>query len=188
MQTLYNRLYDEILLHAFHTKRHMKHSKKLMTVCAELTNPDPSLETDLKDLVTIGQRWSLTLSPKLSDAVPVRSTVTSSIKHWEIFIPHPLHSHSRCGEWTWLDLSVLQRPKDIGFILAIMDYFSKWVKVVPLKEVKALNVIKFIKHHVLYHFGVPRRIVHDNGVGLKAICPTFDDNKTYEVMFSNNFI
>ena len=25
-------------------------------------------------------------------------------------------------------------------------------------------------------------------VGPKAICPTFDDNKTYEVMLSNNFI
>jgi len=25
------------------------------------------------------------------------------------------------------------------------------------------NVIKFIKHHVLYHSGLPQRIVHDNG-------------------------
>ena len=42
------------------------------------------------------------------------------------------------------------------FILVIMDYFSKWAKVVPLKEVKTPNVIRFIKHHVLYCFGVPR--------------------------------
>ena len=42
------------------------------------------------------------------------------------------------------------------FILAITNYFSKWAKVVPLKEVKTSNMIKFIKHHVLYHFGVPR--------------------------------
>jgi len=41
------------------------------------------------------------------------------------------------------------------FILAITDYFSKWVEVVPLKEVKTPNVIKFIKHHMLYCFGVP---------------------------------
>jgi len=34
---------------------------------------------------------------------------------------------------------------------------------VPPKEVKASNVIKFIKHHVLYRYGVPRRIIHDNG-------------------------
>ena len=42
------------------------------------------------------------------------------------------------------------------FILAIIDYFSKWVKVIPLKGVKTPNVIKFIKHHVLYRFGVPQ--------------------------------
>ena len=47
------------------------------------------------------------------------------------------------------------------FILAITDYFSKWAEVVPLKEVKTPNVIKFINHHVLYRFGVPRRIIHD---------------------------
>jgi len=47
------------------------------------------------------------------------------------------------------------------FILVMMDYFSKWAEVVPLKEVKILNMIKFIKHHVLYHFGVHRQIVHN---------------------------
>jgi len=40
------------------------------------------------------------------------------------------------------------------FILIITDYFSKWAEDVLLKEVKTLNVIKFIKHHVLYRFGV----------------------------------
>ena len=33
----------------------------------------------------------------------------------------------------------------------------------PLKKAKTPNVIKFIKHHVLYHYDVARRIVHDNG-------------------------
>jgi len=42
------------------------------------------------------------------------------------------------------------------FILAITNYFSKWAEPVPLKEVKTPNVIKFFKHHVLYHFGMPR--------------------------------
>ena len=45
--------------------------------------------------------------------------------------------------------------KGYRFILAIIDYFSKWAEVVPLKEVKTPNVIKFIKHHVLYRFSVP---------------------------------
>ncbi|KAJ6806934.1 uncharacterized protein M6B38_106315 [Iris pallida] len=49
------------------------------------------------------------------------------------------------------------------FILAITDYFSKWAEAIPLIEVKTSNVVSFIKHHVIYHFGIPRRIIHDNG-------------------------
>ncbi|KAJ6813181.1 uncharacterized protein M6B38_147455 [Iris pallida] len=49
------------------------------------------------------------------------------------------------------------------FILAIADYFSKWAEAVPLAEVKTSNVISFLKRHVIYHFGLPRRIMHDNG-------------------------
>jgi len=41
------------------------------------------------------------------------------------------------------------------FILAITDYFSKWAEAVPLKEIKTPKLIKFIKHHVPYRFGVP---------------------------------
>ena len=48
------------------------------------------------------------------------------------------------------------------FILVITDYFSKWVEAISLKEVKTFDVIKFIKHHKIYHFDIPRRIVHDN--------------------------
>jgi len=42
------------------------------------------------------------------------------------------------------------------FILAITDYFSKWAEAIPLKEVKTSDVVKFIKHHVLYRFDVAR--------------------------------
>ena len=57
--------------------------------------------------------------------------------------------------------------KEHRFILAITDYFSKWAEVIPLREVKTSDVIKFIKHHVVYRFGVPRRIVHDNGASVR---------------------
>jgi len=49
------------------------------------------------------------------------------------------------------------------FILAITDYFSKWAEAIPLVEVKTSYVVNFIKHHVIHRFGVPRRIIHDNG-------------------------
>jgi len=40
------------------------------------------------------------------------------------------------------------------FILVITDYFSKWAKAIPLREVKASDVVKFVKHHVIYRFSV----------------------------------
>jgi len=90
----------------FHTKRYRRHSKKLRMVCTELTNPDPNSETGLENLAIIGRRWSLMPSTMLSDAMQVRSIVSSSIKHQDIFIQHPPYGHSRCGEWMLLEPSV----------------------------------------------------------------------------------
>ena len=53
--------------------------------------------------------------------------------------------------------------KGYRFILAMTDYFLKWAEVIPLSEVKTFNVVNFIKHHVIHRFGVPGRIIHDNG-------------------------
>ena len=41
---------------AFHTKRHSRHSKKLMMIHVELTNPDLSSEIGLEDMVTLGRK------------------------------------------------------------------------------------------------------------------------------------
>lgn len=40
------------------------------------------------------------------------------------------------------------------FILAIIHYVSKWAETIPMREVKTIKVVKFIKHLVIYHFGV----------------------------------
>ena len=69
--------------------------------------------------------------------------------------------------------------KGYQFILVITNYFSKWTKFIPLKEVKTSDVIKFIKHHVIYRFGVPRRIIH--GYGPQFISQAFQK-------FCNKFI
>jgi len=49
------------------------------------------------------------------------------------------------------------------FILAITDTSLNGLNLCSLKEVKISDVIKFIKNHVVYRFGVPWWIVHDNG-------------------------
>ncbi|XP_075665023.1 uncharacterized protein LOC142634613 [Castanea sativa] len=57
-------------------------------------------------------------------------------------------------------------PKSSGvhlYILAATDYFSKWAKAVPLREVKKEMVVNFIRTPLIYRYGVPWYIVIDNG-------------------------
>ncbi|KAL0416649.1 UNVERIFIED_CONTAM: hypothetical protein Slati_3496800 [Sesamum latifolium] len=58
------------------------------------------------------------------------------------------------------------------YILAAIDYFSKWAEAVPLKEVKKENVADFIRTNIIYHYGVPRYIITDNG---KPFCNSLID-------------
>lgn len=48
------------------------------------------------------------------------------------------------------------------FILIITDYFSKWAEEVPMREIKMKDVVKLIKHYVIYRLVIPRHIIHDN--------------------------
>ena len=74
----------------------------------------------------------------------------------------PGHLHPATSSWPFemwgMDVVGPISPplsKKHQFILAITDYFSKWAKAISLKEVKISDVIKFVKHHVIYRFGVP---------------------------------
>jgi hypothetical protein len=49
------------------------------------------------------------------------------------------------------------------YILAITDYFTKWVEAIPMKIVTSKNVINFIKEHVIHRFGIPQTITTDGG-------------------------
>ncbi|XP_020260380.1 protein NYNRIN-like [Asparagus officinalis] len=57
----------------------------------------------------------------------------------------------------------LPSTKGHRFILVITNNFFKWAEVIPLREVITSDVVKFIKHHIIYRYGIPRHIIHDNG-------------------------
>lgn len=65
-------------------------------------------------------------------------------------------------------------PSDRGhyFILAVTDYFSKWVETVPLTEVKADTKINFVKYNIISRFVVPKCLYQDNG-------PQFSNERFY---------
>ena len=43
------------------------------------------------------------------------------------------------------------------------EYFTKWVKAVPLRNVTGGVVANFIRENIIVRFGVHHRIISDNG-------------------------
>ncbi|KAL0290425.1 UNVERIFIED_CONTAM: hypothetical protein Sradi_7050400 [Sesamum radiatum] len=48
------------------------------------------------------------------------------------------------------------------YILAATNYFSKWVEVLPLKEVKKEIMVDFIRVNIILRYDVPLYIITDN--------------------------
>jgi len=50
-----------------------------------------------------------------------------------------------------------------SYILTATDYFTKWVEAIPTKNATDKVVMDFIEDKILTRFGVPSRIISDNG-------------------------
>jgi hypothetical protein len=59
--------------------------------------------------------------------------------------------------WSMDIIGKINPPSSKGhqFILAITDYFTKWVEAVPMKSVASKDVINFVKEHAIHRFGIP---------------------------------
>jgi hypothetical protein len=53
--------------------------------------------------------------------------------------------------------------KDHRFVLVATNYFTKWTKVVPLKNMTHKEVIHFILEHIVHRFGIPQTLTKDQG-------------------------
>ncbi|XP_050908940.1 uncharacterized protein LOC127122685 [Lathyrus oleraceus] len=65
-----------------------------------------------------------------------------------------------------LDLVGEIRPpssKSQRYILVGIDYFKKWIKVIPLPNVDQEDLIEFIHKHNIYRFAIPETITTDQG-------------------------
>lgn len=49
------------------------------------------------------------------------------------------------------------------FLLVDVDYFSKWVEAEPLARITEDEVLKFLWKNIVCRFGIPRKLVSDNG-------------------------
>ena len=57
-------------------------------------------------------------------------------------------------------------PPSNGYIwiLVATKYFTKWAEAIPLCKVTCKAVANFIKENIIIRFGVPHRIISDNGM------------------------
>ncbi|PIN22256.1 hypothetical protein CDL12_05035 [Handroanthus impetiginosus] len=67
---------------------------------------------------------------------------------WGLDVIGPIFPKSLCG---------------YAYILAITNYFSKWAKAVPFKEVKKGTVVEFIQYNLIFRYGVPQYTITNNG-------------------------
>jgi hypothetical protein len=65
------------------------------------------------------------------------------------------------------------------FMLVATDYFTKWTKVVPLKNMTHIKVIEFITEHIIHRFGIPQTLTTDQGTSFTSgqVCEFADSYK-----------
>jgi len=155
-RTLYRRSHDGILLRYLSHKEAQEILKEAHDGMCGAHQPGPKPGDRLRRL---GYYW-----PKMiPDAIAYAKRCHACQIHGDFIHQAPGHLRPTTSFWPFeiwgMDVvGPISPPSSKGhrFILTITDYFSKWAEVIPLREVKTSDVIKFIKHHVVYRFGVPR--------------------------------
>ena len=93
-----------------------------------------------------------TMSTLLSKKVHPPYSVTPHHFHWPFFQMRIDFMHCK-------PTSVEGR----GYIIVVMDYFTKWDEAMPTYAEDGKIVALFIFNHVIARFGVPQSIVTDHG-------------------------
>ena len=54
-------------------------------------------------------------------------------------------------------------PGQLRWLIVAVDYFTKWIEANPLATITSAHVMKFFRHNIVSRFGIPAKIVTDNG-------------------------
>ncbi|XP_049386715.1 uncharacterized protein LOC125850936 [Solanum stenotomum] len=105
--------------------------------------------------------------------------------HSDLIHSPPLELHPMSAPWpfvAWrMDVIGPIEPKASNghrFILAAIDYFTKWVEAVTFKSVTKKAVVDFVHSNIICRFGIPKIIITDNAANLnshlmKEVCEQF---------------
>lgn len=77
---------------------------------------------------------------------------------------HPVVSIDPFAKWG-IDFTTCNPPSTTGhhYIIVAMDYFTKWVEVMPTYTNDAKTTTLFMFNHIITWFGIPKSIVTDHG-------------------------
>ena len=53
--------------------------------------------------------------------------------------------------------------RQLKFLIVVVEYFTKWIEVEPVVLISGNKVRDFIWKNIICRFGVPQRIISDNG-------------------------
>ena len=74
------------------------------------------------------------------------------------------------------------------YILTTTDYFTRWVKAIPLRKVNEDAVMDFLKDHIMTRFWVPIFLVFDNATYFSSIRLTaFSHERGIKLHYSANY-
>ena len=78
---------------------------------------------------------------------------------------HPIIKPWPFRGWRLDFISQIHPPSSKGhrFVLVATYYFTKWTKVVPLKNMTHKEVIEFITEHIIHRFGITQTLTTDQG-------------------------
>ncbi|XP_072094094.1 uncharacterized protein [Arachis hypogaea] len=106
----------------------------------------------------------------IKDCIDYAKACQECQKHGSIQQIPAAELHSIIKPWPFrgwaLDLIGLIHPpssKQHKFILVAIDYFTKWVEVIPLVEVSQNEIIDFIEKNIIHRFGIPQTLSTDQG-------------------------
>ena len=77
-----------------------------------------------------------------------------------------------------------QGKRQVKFLLAAIDYFTKWVEAEALATITEAKVQNFVWKNIVCRFGIPRTIISDNGRqfdshGFRSFCSSLGIKNKY---------
>jgi hypothetical protein len=83
---------------------------------------------------------------------------------------HPIINPWPFGGWGLDFIRQIHHSSSKGhrFVLVATDYFTKWTKAVPLKNMMHKDVIEFITKHIIHRFGIPQTLTTDQGTSFTS--------------------